>query len=132
MTRFSDRYGYTVPKLAQVEAIDAALRNGLLDAALWVFKDCLMRWEFMGLSRDGAVARFWGEVEKRSMLELEKTNRAGFTKYVATLFEQREWYGIYNVVEWLFSVASDPETFEQNVNAALERENAGYRLIAGM
>jgi hypothetical protein len=128
---FSERYGYLPPKLAQVEAMDRALRNGLLDVVQRRLNHELMRWdELGGLHNHSRIARFWAEVEKRTIQSLGREGAHGFSAHLAAAFGERAWNAVYDIVEW-FSTVEQSESFDSDVNVALERENAGYRLVDG-
>jgi len=132
MARFSERIGKVSPRSAiQIGAMDVPLRN-----ALWNAVDV---WVFGGLS--GWIHNTWQWVVCQNIwiyffrLPVDEID-AYWPKIKEELrgwFFNAEWYEVYDFVEFLAAqlpghVASQ---FIVATTAALEREMAGYRFVAG-
>lgn len=128
--KFSERHGYSeVRTIAQVEEIDAPLRNGLWNTMYQtVFKyynvDLDVRQELLR-------RQIWAD-----HLELridEYPTRDGASNHVKNLVVRGEWYVVYDLVEYISLNAPDEiaETFREAITEDLERYNAGYRLLGG-
>ena len=132
MARFSERIGKVSPRSAiQIGAMDVPLRN-----VLWNAVDV---WVFGGLS--GWIHNTWQWVVCQNIwiyffrLPVDEID-AYWPKIKEELrgwFFNAEWYEVYDFVEFLAAqlpghVASQ---FIVATTAALEREMAGYRFVAG-
>jgi len=139
---FSERMGYTPPKPLQLESMDEDLRNSLWNSVIRYF-DALNDVgdkDFVG----GLLLEIWEHYLKKTKdsfissnykQQVYEANKA-FRKH----FFSSDWHYAYSAIEVLLLydlsslVHSYSEIYQQlhdDVNLTLEKENSGYRLIAG-
>nr|WP_045737671.1 hypothetical protein [Xanthomonas sp. MUS 060] len=134
---FSERLGFKEPRtLAQVEEMDAALRNGLWNVLYSTFFDTA--------HNDGHehVSRLIWQLYFKKPIDSRPSERGMFDgQYRADFDEVRacffgwEWNEVYDFVEFMVGLSrklgltKDPSRFIKMLKYVLETECSGYRLL---
>jgi len=114
---FSERSGYTEPKLPQLEWMDSDLRTGLWN----VFYEVTVR------------STTWTERICRAIFTnfLKKpSDEYGYhrcLKGIKSVFLNEKWHKVYDLIE--FAVRLHPSIYVSRCNSVLERENSAYRIV---
>lgn len=131
---FSQRGGYkTVRNMIQRESMDIELRNSIWNAMLEFYWNDSPR----SMSVDKKTGsyrifrRLWSDYFKLPVDSID-SYWDGFLKQLKKYFYQCEWYGIYDIIEFM---ANDWEfrnvgpEFREYCNEILEREVSAYRFV---
>jgi hypothetical protein len=128
---FSERYGFIDIKAIQLGSIDRDLR-----VSLW--NKCA---RLAGLHDDSMVfretrayrvvsPRLFEEFLKQPIEDIPAT-RNGLLKLVSHEFLDGQWFRVYDLIEFFYSVIVDTASFAKAINRVLEAEKSGYRLLEG-
>lgn len=125
---FSERYGYTQPKLPQRERMDVDLRNGLWNAFYASFPSTFR--EFEGNSNHPIYRKIFGGFLKRPLDEyldylIDKNNAT-----IKQIFLSEKWHRVFDLVEYVVQLRYQV-AFVDTCNAVFTQENSAYRIIAG-
>ena len=130
---FSERRGYVQKSPIQIESMDGHLRTSLYNVARkYMLAGLASKWND---TRDPYVLIFnraWSNFFKEP-LHLSPVRYGGednSAEYVLRLFENEEWYQVYDFVEYLVQDSEGDLTDE--FNEILDREKAGYRILDSM
>ena len=144
---FSERSGYTRPKLPQVESMDDALRNSLWNAFCYSFPNSYDALGFRYLHP--IYSAVWQEHLRKPADEYKNSGTPHDFVFVKDIFLKAEWFLVFDLIEFclqelkplrdsLSAVATDrrtlpaPPLFEYRCNQVLEKENSAYRIIEGL
>jgi len=142
---FSERHGYTQPKLPQLEEMDDDLRSGLWNAFYVSFPESFT--EADALQGQRALP----EIYKKVFVDYLKQNvdeycgqdayfLASFSghpmkqemintiNFVKNFFFRGEWYGVYDLMEFVMKNSND-KSYRNQCNSVLGRENSAYRIV---
>lgn len=138
--RFSQRIGKkTVKEILQIESIDEDLKNNLWNTIIDIF----LLHDNDGYSHNPLSNHIWASFFKQTK---DTAPNKGYYNWFRTWFlEQAEWYEIYDFLEYLcssiynnrYSIPKLGNFIQQQrdicdvFNNILERELAGYRIVAG-
>jgi hypothetical protein len=138
---FSERVGAKAVKAVQVNAMDRALRNQLWNALLCYLHELHSNCQVGNAQFELALEHaLWTDFFKQPS-DCRPHNDGlmpgpddHFWEIVRSWYfdPKTAWYAIYDFIEYLVWFRFNEETaqyFAEAVNDALERENAGYRLI---
>jgi len=135
--RFSERMGYKpVADIIQVEGMNDELRNSLWNV-LYVEKFSTHEFNNYGPSSPHTIERFsislWSHFFKLPVDEMPDSDHL-IHQVIRKHFFACKWHEVYDFIEFcleFFEYDYDAEGFVIKLNAVLERELAGYRIING-
>jgi len=121
---FSQRKGLTpAPEPVQLKSLDDRLRNDLWN---FLYSELLSPYP---QSTPYTLRNFWWHHYGQPIEQYDPPRLASAMR--ATILE-REWYEVYDLLEFLASETPDYyQTLIDVVNAILENNRAGYRIVAG-
>ena len=130
---FSERYGYTKPKLSQIEGMDNDLRVGLWNAfhASFILPKS-------SLNSGPIFSNFYNREDLYSFIFTDFLKNARdeydyrqFIKEIKNVFMSEEWHRVFDLVVFTieYSVHLDFSKFSKQCNYALKKENSAYRII---
>jgi hypothetical protein len=121
---FSQRKGLTpAPEPVQLESLDQRLRNDLWNLLYSSLVDTYQN------STPYTLSNFWWHHFGQPIEQYDPRRLASVIR--ATILES-EWYEVYDLLEFLASETPDYyQTLVDMVNAILENNRAGYRIVAG-
>lgn len=134
--KFSERLGYKpLREQLQIESIDTELKNSLWSIYLETFLKKMQNW-----SRQPELGSFcralWFQFFKLPLDTLSiygdnTVREESIFQYLRNYFfdKQRQWYDIYDLIE--FSVQFASKDFIETTNDILEREKSAYRFVNG-
>lgn len=120
---FSERYGFTKPKLPQLERMDGDLRTGLWNA----FDEVVLHPDVWGWERykpDDVCREIFANFLKKPRNEYDYHYCINSIKSV---FLNEKWYKVYNLVEVI--VGRYSSIYVDRCNNVLERENSAYKIV---
>lgn len=132
---FSERHGYTRPKLPQLESMDEDLRNGLWNAFYYSFPDH----DYYPHSLHSIYLAIWQEF-LRNPADAYNESRASRT-FVRVIFQKVRWFEVFDLIEFCLRalrghtvsrVGAPLGHFEARCNWVLKAENSAYRIIEGL
>jgi len=135
--RFSQRHGYTpVSSIIQVESMNEDLRNSLwntLDSTIferpYFLRDRFNYGERVGQPEIYEFSRLlWSDIFKKAA-DLRPDSSYAILQAIRNWFFTAKWFDVYDFIEF---AASQYSVVAIEINAILERELAGYRLIGGV
>lgn len=141
--RFSQRMGYRpIKTVLQIESIDQDLKNRLWNFVKEDFFDKLdtgIRYVGDESEKQRLCRYFWKEFFILSIDQMPSvgsiTNAGAIIKYIqAWFFDVAKWHDIYDFIEFVsgnFEFIGGNFVFVSKVNAILEKEVSGYRIING-
>jgi len=129
---FSERHGYTEPKLPQREMLDDDLRNGLWSA----FYESFPR-SFIGRSYvlSGMYKKVFVDFLKNPVDEYDgdtfRSRAFAIVNNVKAFFLHEKWYLVFNLIEFMIrnSNRDCDNKFIDLCNIAFERENSAYKIV---
>jgi len=132
---FSEKSGYTRPKLPQVESMDDDLRNGLWSAFHNSFPKS--HDEFPGYSWQHPIyLAVWQEHLRKPADEYKAWSTPH--DFVKDIFLKAEWFSVFDLIEFClralrrsYQHATSLRRFEDRCNWVLKAENSTYRIIEG-
>jgi hypothetical protein len=134
MSIFSDRMGYTKPKIQiQVNSIDAELKNCLWNAFSELLEKAPPSWgDNQSEEMNIFVVNSYENLLKKPSDLLSKSYNETYNVFRNYFFFEAKWFEIYNLLE--FSANSFPNQrkaaiFIEKCNSLLEREVSGYRFV---
>ncbi|MCH6229343.1 hypothetical protein MK786_01135 [Microbacterium sp. CFH 31415] len=126
--KFSERYGYTEARtVAQVESMDSPLRTALWNVTYQRFLKDFDTYEY----RNGAsmMRVLWASLFHWDIATVPEF-ASGAAKTLRMMFENEEWYVVYDIVQTIVTTVNEPE-LTTVYNEVLETHLAGYRIIDG-
>lgn len=133
MKRFSQRKGITpVSNEIQVGAMNEELRNSLwnvFDVLIWSSKDFM--WVQYGKPGiNNFSENLWFHFYKQP-IDSRPEHSTRKLAIIREKFFSYEWYEVYDFIEFVISKFGQNQHLVEALNAILERELAGYRIISG-
>lgn len=128
---FSERHGYTPPKLVQREAMDGDLRTGLWNAFYESFPSTTNGYILGGSASSNSVYRdIHCHFLKKSLTKYFDSHVDTNDKTIEQIFLSEEWHRVLDLVEYVARTHGE-ESFIDESNTVLTQENSAYRIIAG-
>jgi len=131
--RFSQRIGQTPAKKdIQLEYVDDELANGIWNLVKMLFLDKLSRYTDYGKSDFDKFADILWHNFYKMPIDTIPDLKSRIERYVRDRFFDFEWYEIYDLIEFIVQIQvnqGEKNKFIDSINAILEREFAGYRII---
>ncbi|GAB4512211.1 MAG: hypothetical protein Tsb0026_15990 [Sulfuricaulis sp.] len=136
MLKFSERKGFTpVSRIIQTEGMSDELRNSLWNV---LHAQIFGKRSFMQWAGDRTPLIFWfseqiwADYLKKPIDERPELPGSIFD-LIRDYFFRVPWYEVYNFIEFIVKLcAKGYPTLEPTLNYVLERELAGYRIVAGI
>lgn len=133
MKSFSQRKGYKlVSEVIQIKSMNEELRNSLwnvLDLSLWSSEGYLSN-PYDSAEIEPFSESLWLRFFKEPIDTIPGNNKR-ILKSIRKFFFGCEWYEVYDFLEFVSEYQKDNLELTKAINAVLEREFAGYRLISG-
>lgn len=132
--RFSERHGFVAPRsVLQTEGMDDALRASLWNVVqeiIWSSHQSRSHYSYTTHSNlYGLIKRYWSNFFKTPLNDIPQHIQETI-QAVRKYFFSAEWYEVYDFIEFTASmIGGNGEKFVRAVNAVLEREMSGYRLV---
>jgi hypothetical protein len=133
MKRFSERKGYKkVSDVIQTGAMSDELRNGVWNV---LYEFVWLRTGFMSSGPlTGDIQAFsralWQDYFKKPA-DQRPDSEAALMKKIDDYFFGAQWYEVYDFLEFVLSHEHEDRWLAEQLNAVLERELSGYRIVDG-
>jgi len=133
MKRFSQRKGFQpVSTVIQVNAMNSELRNSLwnvLDVFIWQSERFLYA-QYGNPKIDDFSSALWFHFLKKPV-DTRPRYSSDKLKEIREFFFSCEWYEAYDFLEYVIGYFDNAPRLIKFLNAILERELSGYRIITG-
>ena len=132
MEPFSERFGYTKPKLLQIDFLDLELRNSLWN----VCRSLLFRQKSQSIRLTDSGFYGIAYLVFVNFFKLPEDALPSYTKDFVNnqleIFQKGKWYVVLNYLEFIANNWGDDEfknRFIQKINGELEEEKSAYRFV---
>ena len=131
MKLFSEREGFELPKVLQIEGMDQDLRNAIWNILYEHFFKKLLDAHIITYLNDYnkfLVINIWSKFFKLRIDEINEYCHQ-FINNMKNFIATDEWHRVYSFLEFLVPDLSNRSVVIEELNKAFEAENSGYRFI---
>ena len=141
MKSFSQRKGYKlVSEIIQTEGMNEELRNSLwnvLDIMLWSTEGYVWK-QYEKPEIDNFSRALWFHYFKKPVDSIPinvgdfSVSYSKVLKEIRSYFFQCKWFEVYDIIEFIVNYYRHSSKLHEEINAILERELSGFRIIEGV